>query len=68
MGCQGVNREKTKVLMLERGENIKHVKDYDNMHKEIWDYPHRDRPTQVMKKDFPALSRYYPLNETTFGM
>ena len=54
--------------MLERGENIKHVKDYDNMHKEIWDYPHRDRPTQVMKKDFPALSRYYPLNETTFGM
>ena len=57
-----------KVLMLERGKNIEHVKDYQNMHKETWDYPHRGRPTQAMKKDFPVLSRDYPLNEATFGM
>jgi choline dehydrogenase-like flavoprotein len=57
-----------KVLMLERGKNIEHVKDYENMHKETWNYPHRGRPTQAMKKDFPVLSRDYPLNEATFGM
>jgi choline dehydrogenase-like flavoprotein len=57
-----------KVLMLERGKNIEHVKDYENMHKETWNYPHRGRPTQEMKKDFPVLSRDYPLNEATFGM
>ena len=38
------------------------------MHKETWNYPHRGRPTQEMKKDFPVLSRDYPLNEATFGM
>jgi choline dehydrogenase-like flavoprotein len=57
-----------KVLMLERGKNIEHVKDYENMHKETWNYPHRGKPTQEMKKDFPVLSRDYPLNEATFGM
>jgi choline dehydrogenase-like flavoprotein len=57
-----------KVLMLERGKNIEHVKDYKNMHKEAWNYPHHGRPTQEMKKDFPVLSRDYPLNEATFGM
>ncbi len=57
-----------KVLMLERGKNIEHVKDYENMHKETWNYPHRGKPTQEMKKDFPVLNRDYPLNEATFGM
>jgi choline dehydrogenase-like flavoprotein len=57
-----------KVLMLERGKNIEHVKDYENMHKETWNYPHRGWSTQEMKKDFPVLSRDYPLNEATFGM
>jgi choline dehydrogenase-like flavoprotein len=57
-----------KVLMLERGKNIEHVKDYKNMHKEAWDYPHRGRPTQQMIKDYPVLKRDYPLNEATFGM
>jgi choline dehydrogenase-like flavoprotein len=56
-----------KVLMLERGKNIEHVKDYKNMHKETWNYPHRGRPTQEMKKDFPVLSRDYPLNEATLA-
>ena len=57
-----------KVLMLERGKNIEHVKDYKNMHKEAWNYPHRGRPTQEMQKDYPVLNRDYPLNEPTFGM
>lgn len=57
-----------KVLLLERGRNIEHIKDYPNAFKEAWDYPHRDAPTQRMKKDYPVLSRDYPLNESTFGM
>ena len=57
-----------KVLMLERGKNIEHIKDYDNAHKEAWDYPHRDMPTQLMKEQYPVLKRDYPLNESTFGM
>lgn len=57
-----------KVLLLERGRPIEHIKDYPNAFKEVWDYPHRDRPTQRMIKDYPVLSRDYPLNESTFGM
>ncbi|MBU2876317.1 GMC oxidoreductase [Aliiglaciecola lipolytica] len=57
-----------KVLMLERGKNVEHIKDYKNAHKEVWDFPHRDLATQDMKQDYPVLSRDYPLNESTFGM
>ena len=57
-----------KVLMLERGRNIDHVKDYVNASKDVWDFPHRDTATQQMKADYPVLKRDYPLNESTFGM
>ncbi|GEN24504.1 oxidoreductase [Halomonas cupida] len=57
-----------KVLLLERGRNIEHIKDYQNAQKEAWDYPHRDVPTQRMKDEYPVLSRDYPLNESTQGM
>ncbi|MDN3659109.1 GMC family oxidoreductase [Ferruginibacter paludis] len=53
-----------KVLLLERGRDIEHVKDYVNANKEAWDYPHRGRRTQQMIKDYPVLKRDYPLNET----
>ncbi len=53
-----------KVLMLERGREIEHVKDYVNADKEAWDYPHRGERTQQMINDYPVLKRDYPLNET----
>ncbi len=56
------------VLMLERGRNIEHVKDYVNATKDIWEFPHRDRATRQMKEDHPVLRRDYPLNEITQGM
>lgn len=53
-----------KVLMLERGRNIEHVKGYVNANKETWEFPHRGgRATQQMLKDYPVLKRDYPLNE-----
>src|SRR5688500_14336852 len=57
-----------KVLLLERGRNIEHVKDYVNANKETWEFPHRNRRTQQMIADYPVLKRDYPLNEETFGM
>src|SRR5690606_31829670 len=57
-----------KVLMLERGRNIEHIKDYTNAMKETWDYPHRGHATQEMKDKHPVLQRDYMLNEPTEGM
>lgn len=52
-----------RVLLLERGRNIEHVKDYVNATKAPWQYPHRGGRTQDMIKHYPVLSRDYPLNE-----
>jgi choline dehydrogenase-like flavoprotein len=57
-----------KVLMLERGNHIEHVKDYVNANKEDWEFPHRGQRTQQMIKDYPKLKRDYPLSEETLGM
>jgi len=57
-----------KVLLLERGRNIEHIKDYQNAQKESWDYPHRGHRTQEMIDKHPVLKRDYPLNEQTQGM
>jgi len=51
------------VLLLERGQDIKHIKDYVNTNKDPWEFPHRGQPTLQMKKDYPVLSRDYTLNE-----
>ena len=53
-----------KVLMLERGRDIQHVKDYPNANKDPWEFPHRGGRTQQMIKDYPVLKRDYPLSET----
>jgi choline dehydrogenase-like flavoprotein len=52
-----------KTIMLERGRDIVHVKDYINATKGPWEFPHRGGRTQQMIKDYPVLKRDYPLNE-----
>jgi len=52
-----------KTIMLERGKNIEHIKDYVNATKGPWEFPHRGGRTQEMIKDYPVLRRDYPLNE-----
>ena len=52
-----------KVLLLERGRNVEHVKDYVNATKGPWEYPHRGGRTRAMEEDYPVLKRDYPLNE-----
>jgi len=50
-------------IMLERGYDIKHGKDYEASNKPVWEYPHRGGRTQKMIADYPNLKRDYPLNE-----
>jgi len=57
-----------KVLLLERGRDIEHVKDYVNATKETWEFPHRGGRTQQMIQDYPKLKRDYPLNEVVLDM
>lgn len=52
-----------KTIMLERGRNVEHVKDYHAATKHPWEFPHRGGRTQQMIEDYPVLSRDYPLNE-----
>src|SRR3954471_11319259 len=51
------------VLVLERGKNIEHIKDYVNATKNPWDYPHRGGRTLAMEEAYPVLKRDYALNE-----
>jgi len=50
-------------IMLERGFDIKHGKDYEASNKPVWEYPHRGGRTQKMIADYPHLKKDYPLNE-----
>lgn len=52
-----------KTIMLERGRNVEHVKDYVNATKNPWEFPHRGGRTQEMIDNYPVLKRDYPLNE-----
>lgn len=56
-----------KTIMLERGRNIEHIKDYESANKNPWDFPHRGGRTQKMIEDYPVLKRDYPLNETNLN-
>ncbi len=52
-----------RVLVLERGRNVEHIKDYVNATKAPWDYAHRGGRTKSMEELYPVLKRDYPLNE-----
>jgi choline dehydrogenase-like flavoprotein len=53
-----------KTLLLERGRNIEHIKDYVNANKAPWEFEHRGNRTQKMVEDYPVLKRDYVLSET----
>jgi choline dehydrogenase-like flavoprotein len=52
-----------RVLLLERGRNVEHIKDYGNALKSPWEYAHRGGRTLAMEEAYPVLRRDYPLNE-----
>jgi len=54
-----------KTLVLERGRNIEHIKDYPTATKGPWEFPHRmEEPLQVLK-DNPVISKCYAYGEDT---
>jgi choline dehydrogenase-like flavoprotein len=53
-----------RVLLLERGRNVEHIKDYPNATKGPWEYPHRGGNTRAMRASHPVLERSrFALNE-----
>jgi len=46
-----------KVLMLERGKNHEHIKDYKTANLDPWEFPHRGRVTPEQKAERPVISR-----------
>ncbi len=52
-----------KVLLLERGRNIRHVTDYTTASKKVWEFQHRGQLTNAMKANHPVQKRDYPYSE-----
>ena len=52
-----------KVLMLERGRNIEHIKDYETAAKNPWEFKHRGELTQEQIKSHPVQTRHNPYSE-----
>jgi len=46
-----------KTLLLERGKNIEHVKDYKDATKDPWQFPHRGKGPLSLKADYPIMGR-----------
>jgi len=54
-----------KTLVLERGRNVVHLKDYPTALKNPWDFPHRGRMPFSVTSENPVVSRCYAYNEAT---
>ncbi len=52
-----------KVLMLERGRNFEHIKDYKTATKDPWQFEHRGRATQEQLKERPIIARTWGKQE-----
>src|SRR5579872_2311104 len=52
-----------KTIMLERGRNFEHIKDYKSAGKNPWDFPHRGMVTQAQRADRPYISRTWGASE-----
>ncbi|ULQ56911.1 GMC family oxidoreductase [Flavihumibacter rivuli] len=54
-----------KTLVLERGRNVEHLKDYPTATKHPWEFPHRGGASLQLEKENPIASRCYAFDETT---
>ena len=52
-----------KTLMLERGRNVEHIKDYPTTAMQPWEFKHRGRIPFEVEKDNPVISRCYAFKE-----
>jgi choline dehydrogenase-like flavoprotein len=54
-----------KTLVLERGRNVTHIKDYPTTNMDPWEFRHRSVRTQQMMKENPIASKCYAFDEAT---
>lgn len=54
-----------KTLVLERGRDVVHLKDYPTNRKNFWDFPHRGRMPENVTSKNPVVARCYAYGEAT---
>jgi choline dehydrogenase-like flavoprotein len=54
-----------KTLVLERGRDVKHIKDYPTATKNPWDFNHRVILPSEVQNENPILSRCYAFDDGT---
>src|SRR6476620_3152555 len=54
-----------KTLVLERGRDVKHIKDYPTTTKMPWEFEHRGKMPAEVTKANPVVSRCYAYGEAT---
>ncbi|QEC69122.1 GMC family oxidoreductase [Panacibacter ginsenosidivorans] len=52
-----------KTLVLERGRNVTHIKDYPTATKHPWEFRHRGAITAALQKENPIVSKCYAFDE-----
>ncbi|PHN07714.1 GMC oxidoreductase [Flavilitoribacter nigricans] len=52
-----------KTLLLERGRNVEHLKDYPTTNMQPWEFKHRNQVPYEIRKDNPVISRCYAFRE-----
>ncbi len=52
-----------KTLLLERGRNVEHIKDYPTTHMQPWEFEHRGQLSYQVRKENPVVSRCYAFRE-----
>ncbi len=52
-----------KTLLLERGRDVQHLKDYPTTNMLPWEFEHRGQVPYAIKKDNPVISRCYAFKE-----
>lgn len=56
-----------KVLMLERGRDYQHIKDYATANKDPWEFEHRGKTTAEQKKKYPVIHRGWAASEAVMA-
>lgn len=54
-----------RTLLLERGRDVVHLKDYPTATKNPWDFPHRGRLPAALLKENPVVGRCYAFSEAS---
>lgn len=54
-----------KTLVLERGRNVEHIKDYPTAHKHPWELPYRGMLPHHVREENPVVSKCYAFGAAT---